>query len=104
MSIKIDNDKCIGCGKCLKICPGSLIYKTPMGKAFIKYPRDCWGCTGCLKECSSEAIKYYLGLDIGGRGSILTIKEEKDMLSWHIKGADNKSKIIKINRRESNKY
>ncbi|MCB2294007.1 4Fe-4S dicluster domain-containing protein, partial [Clostridium algoriphilum] len=51
MSIKIDPQKCVGCGKCLQTCPGNLIFKKDDSKAFIKYPEECWGCTACLKEC-----------------------------------------------------
>ena len=61
MSIRIDKDKCIRCGKCIKVCPGSLIYKDEDKKAYIKYEDSCWGCTACLKECGSSAITYFLG-------------------------------------------
>ncbi|MBP5324363.1 MAG: 4Fe-4S binding protein, partial [Pseudobutyrivibrio sp.] len=44
MSIKINQDKCIGCRKCIEACPGNLI-KLDNKKAFIKRERDCWGCT-----------------------------------------------------------
>ena len=37
MSIMIDKSKCIGCGKCCMVCPGSLIKKDGDNKAFIKY-------------------------------------------------------------------
>ena len=50
MSIAIDAKQCVGCGKCRMVCPGSLIHMNQDGKAFIKYPKDCWGCTSCLKE------------------------------------------------------
>lgn len=42
MSIRI-NDRCIGCGRCADVCPGSLI--DVIGKkAVMQYPEDCWGC------------------------------------------------------------
>ena len=70
MSIIIDKEKCRKCGKCTQVCPGSLIKKDEDGKAFIKYPKDCWGCCSCIKECQFDAIGLYLGADIGGMGSI----------------------------------
>ena len=69
MSIAIKKEKCAGCRKCTSVCPGSLIKTDEDGKAYIKYPRDCWGCASCLKECKFGAIEFYLGADIGGIGS-----------------------------------
>ena len=48
MSIAIDRNKCVGCGKCSVVCPGNLI-KLEEKKAYIKYPKDCWGCASCIK-------------------------------------------------------
>ncbi|AJA49585.1 ferredoxin [Clostridium pasteurianum DSM 525 = ATCC 6013] len=104
MSIKIDSNKCVSCGRCLDVCPGSLIYKDEMNKAYIKYEKDCWGCTACLKECKVAAIKYYLGADIGGNGACLYVNENKDVLNWHIIDKKGKKSIITTSRKESNKY
>ncbi|MCX7746489.1 MAG: ferredoxin family protein [Clostridia bacterium] len=104
MSIKIDAKKCVGCGKCLDVCPGSLLYKDDSGKAYIRYPRDCWGCTACLKECQAGAIRYYLGADIGGKGTTLYTKREKHFLHWHIEKAIGEVEVITVNQQESNKY
>ena len=69
MSIVIDKSKCIGCKRCRNVCPGSLIKTDENGKAYLKYPKDCWGCTSCIKECPTYAISFFLGSDIGGMGS-----------------------------------
>lgn len=71
MSIAINQNACIGCGKCHDVCPGTLIHLNADRKAFIKYPKDCWGCTSCLKECPVHAIRFYLGADMGGMGSLV---------------------------------
>lgn len=104
MSIKIDTKKCVGCSKCIKVCPGSLIYKNEAGKAFIKYLQNCWGCTACLKECKNEAIKYYLGADIGGNGAYLYVVENGSELKWHMNSNDGRKIIVNTNTKESNKY
>lgn len=104
MSIKIDKGKCTGCGKCLKVCPGSLLYKAEDGKAYNRYPRDCWGCTACLKECRAGAIRFFLGADIGGKGTTLYTEKEGHFLHWHIEKADGTTEIITIDQKESNKY
>ena len=50
MSIAINADLCKGCKACMAVCPGSLIKETTEGKAYMKYPKDCWGCASCVKE------------------------------------------------------
>ena len=104
MSILIDNAKCKGCGMCTSVCPGSLIYQDSEQKAFIKYPKDCWGCASCIKECHFGAIALYLGADIGGMGSLMTVKSTPDTLTWNIKKRDGSKEEILINKKESNKY
>lgn len=104
MSIRIDSKKCIGCSKCLEVCPGSLIYKDNDGKAYNKYKDLCWGCTACLKECPVQAIKYYLGADIGGKGTTLYIEKEQQFLHWHIEKPNGEIEVITIDSTKSNKY
>lgn len=105
MSIKIDKEKCIGCKKCIKVCPGSLLRLDSDKKAEIKYPKDCWGCTACVKECSAAAVKFYLEEDIGGQGAYLYVsKPDKEHLDWHIFDKNGKESIITINKKDSNKY
>jgi adenylylsulfate reductase subunit B len=104
MSIAIDKEKCVGCGKCRNVCPGTLIKLDEGGKAFIKYPKDCWGCTSCIKECPVYAISFYLGADIGGMGSRVHTEEDGDILRWVIEKPDGSVNEIDINRKESNKY
>ncbi len=104
MSIAINEEKCIGCRKCLKVCPGSLIKLKENKKAWIKYPKDCWGCSSCLKECDHKAIALYLGADIGGMGSKLTTKLEGDLVHWQIEKNNGEIAIIDVNRKDSNQY
>lgn len=104
MSISINKNKCIGCGKCRNVCPGSLIKADSDGKAYIKYPKDCWGCTSCIKECPVYAIDFFLGADIGGMGSRVHTEKKGDILSWIIQKPQGDSIKIDINQKESNKY
>ncbi len=78
MSITMNQALCKGCKACEQVCPGSLIKMNEAGKAYIKYPKDCWGCSSCVKECHFGAISLYLGADIGGMGTeqiVLNTKE-----------------------------
>ena len=104
MSISIDKNKCIGCGKCHDVCPGTLIKLDENGKAYIKYPRDCWGCTSCLKECPVYAINFYLGADIGGNGSLMHTEKSGDYFDWIITFTDGRTSVIRVNTKSSNKY
>lgn len=104
MSIRIDSETCVGCGACSEICPGSLIKLDATGKAFIKYPKDCWGCTSCVKECPVFAIRFYLGADMGGRGGLLHTEREGAILHWIVDHPDGRVSAIDINTKESNQY
>ena len=104
MSIVINKEKCAGCGQCSIVCPGSLIKMGEDKKAYMKYPKDCWGCSSCIKECKFEAIALYLGADIGGMGSLMTVRSTPDTLTWNIEKRDGTSEQILINKKESNKY
>ena len=63
-----------------------------------------WGCASCIKECPFEAISYYLGADIGGMGSQMTVHTEGDLLHWRIKKTDGTIETIVVNKKDSNKY
>ena len=104
MSIQIRRDKCVGCGRCVEACPGNLIKPDQEGKAAIRHIRDCWGCTSCLKECKTGAIAFFLGADIGGRGSVLSVSDKGDIRTWTVTAPDKSTKTIVVNRKESNKY
>ena len=104
MSIMIDKQKCKGCGLCTEVCPGSLIYQGDDKKAYIRYPKDCWGCASCIKECHFGAIGLFLGADIGGRVSVMTVKSTEDTLTWNIEKRDGTTEQILINKKEANKY
>ena len=104
MSINIDQSKCIGCGKCHDVCPGTLIKINADKKAFIKYPKDCWGCTSCIKECPVHAIRFFLGEDIGGKGSKVHTEKVNGLVKWIVEFPDGSVKTIEIDPKESNKY
>lgn len=104
MSIRIDRERCVGCGKCRTVCPGSLLCADDEGKTQICEPRDCWGCTSCVKECRYQAIRYYLGADIGGAGGYLYTKQEGNLLHWIFAGPDGVEKRLTIDKSQANAY
>lgn len=104
MSIKINSQQCTGCGKCREVCPGSLLVEDHAGKTQIKYPKECWGCTSCVKECNFKAIQYYLGADMGGKGSSLYTKQEGQLLHWIIVAPDGTEQTLTIDKKQANAY
>ena len=63
MAAVIDKDRCIGCGSCVDICPGDVIYLDENEKkAIVKYPNECWHCTCCRLECPKDCISMVFPL------------------------------------------
>ena len=104
MSIAINQSKCVGCGRCSQVCPGTLIGMGSDGKACMLYPKDCWGCCSCIKECKVDAIALYLGADMGGMGSLVHTEKEGDILRWIVDHPNGKTSEIRINTKQSNQY
>ena len=104
MSIRIDSETCVGCGACSEICPGSLIKLDATGKAFIKYPKDCWGCTSCIKECRFGAIDFFLGPDLEGRGTKLSVSRNENGYVWTFTDIQGHKRQISINAKDANRY
>lgn len=60
MSIVINKSKCVGCGQCSIVCPGSLIKMGEDRKAYIKYPKDCWDVHHVLRNVSLKLLRCIL--------------------------------------------
>ncbi|PWJ50606.1 4Fe-4S dicluster domain-containing protein [Faecalicatena contorta] len=103
MSIEIKTKQCIGCGRCCKVCPGSLICLNG-GIAEIPHPERCWGCVSCVKECPVQAIQMYLGEDMGGLGGRLHVLREDTLLHWTVRKPDGSIRTLTVDSRDSNKY
>ena len=56
--IKVDYDKCIACGTCIKKCPSTVM------EAIIKKKKtipDCFSCASCIESCPVDAISFSSG-------------------------------------------
>lgn len=51
----VDNDKCIGCGECVDICPVE-VYELQDEKSVPVNAEDCVGCESCIEVCEQDAI------------------------------------------------
>lgn len=60
-TIKIDREKCKGCGECLDVCPHGLL-KLSAGKAEITDKDACMECGACKTNCPYGAIEVRSGV------------------------------------------
>ena len=101
--INIDPDRCVGCGKCVEICPGNLL-KLIDRTATIRDSRDCWSCTVCVKACPRNAICYRLNADLGGAGAKLYAIDERDSLTWLLRDTAGDDHKVVIDKTQANRY
>ncbi len=59
----VDERKCIGCGKCVKVCSGMVLEMEeglPHMKSFERFGwRGCWRCQHCLAVCPQGAVSIF---------------------------------------------
>ena len=55
MSIKIINEKCVGCSLCVKVCPFAAI--TMVNKKAVIDLDKCTLCSACVEACKFAAIE-----------------------------------------------
>lgn len=53
MKVKVDKEKCVGCGACVDVCPVGAI-KLKDGIAVVS--DECIECGACVGGCPCEAI------------------------------------------------
>lgn len=54
---RINEEKCIGCGECVKSCIADVIrMDEARKKAVIAYPEDCAVCSACVFDCPTDAV------------------------------------------------
>ncbi|MBN1893854.1 4Fe-4S binding protein [bacterium] len=55
--VSIDEDVCLGCGKCIPICPRGAI---ELADRTARIDRErCTGCGLCVSECPAGAIRWF---------------------------------------------
>lgn len=56
-NIKIDEEKCTGCGTCFDVCAFDVYDEPQDGKASIVAMENCTGCRSCESQCPENAIE-----------------------------------------------
>jgi len=54
--VKINRDKCDGCGNCIEVCPFGVL-EIRNGEAIVVAPEKCKNCGACMYACPNKAIK-----------------------------------------------
>jgi len=52
--IKIDSERCDGCGVCIDVCPRRVLAKSEEGKIEIKRLLECTLCKDCMTVCPKD--------------------------------------------------
>jgi ferredoxin len=61
VSLGLDQDICVGCGICAKVCP-HLVLEMQGGKAAISFRDKCMECGACALNCPVRAISVDAGV------------------------------------------
>jgi NAD-dependent dihydropyrimidine dehydrogenase PreA subunit len=73
VTLEYDSSKCIGCGRCLQVCPHA-VFAMENKKAVIIDKDACIECGACMKNCQPQALKVNAG--VGCAAAILSSKKK----------------------------
>ena len=82
MGVWIKREQCIGCGECVQICPGDLLYLDQEEKVSIRSSRECWQCMACVKCCLFEALSTKLPYSSADYGGTLCPYQGQKKINW----------------------
>ena len=55
-NVKVDKNKCTGCGTCVQVCPVN-VFEMKEGKSVVVKEDACVGCRACEASCPADAIQ-----------------------------------------------
>ena len=58
---RYDLDSCIGCRRCVELCPMDVFrFDEENMKSIIAYPENCQGCAMCYMSCPGQSLQITL--------------------------------------------
>jgi NAD-dependent dihydropyrimidine dehydrogenase PreA subunit len=61
VTLKLDKNKCIGCGRCFEVCPHS-VFEMVDRKTVIVDLDSCMECGACARNCPVKALDVKKGV------------------------------------------
>jgi NAD-dependent dihydropyrimidine dehydrogenase PreA subunit len=62
VTLKLNEEKCIGCGACVEVCPHAVIGMNGVNRAGIQDRDACIECGACSRNCPTEAVSVQAGV------------------------------------------
>ncbi len=92
VTLKLDPDKCIGCGMCTDVCPHG-VFAVESGKAEVICRDACIECGACQINCPTAAISVEVGVGCAAAviNSALGIKSDSCCCILEQPDAENES-------------
>ncbi|MDH5449897.1 MAG: 4Fe-4S binding protein [Candidatus Bathyarchaeota archaeon] len=56
VEVKVDEEKCDGCGSCVDVCPVEVL-EIVEEKSKVKNPDECLACRACEVQCPNTSIE-----------------------------------------------